>query len=73
MARRKVKASPKPSTVFVIEPGMCFFCGCTEAEACEPGCWWVNTRQTLCSVCCTAIGQAVMVALHNLAERRRRP
>jgi ParB/RepB/Spo0J family partition protein len=31
------------------EPGECRFCGCTEDDACEGGCSWVDAKQTVCS------------------------
>jgi len=31
--------------------GTCCACGCTEEEACEGGCSWVDNRKTLCSSC----------------------
>lgn len=32
-------------------PGTCFACHCTEQHACEGGCYWIDSNQTLCSVC----------------------
>lgn len=32
-------------------PGICSVCGCTETDACPPGCSWANTAQTLCTTC----------------------
>jgi len=31
--------------------GICRVCGCTEFEACEGGCYWIDSEQTLCSEC----------------------
>lgn len=31
--------------------GTCRVCGCTEFNACDGGCWWVDLEQTLCSTC----------------------
>lgn len=44
-ARKRSKAAPAP------EPGVCRECGCTEEEACEGGCVWVDATKTLCSSC----------------------
>lgn len=38
--------------------GTCRFCGCTDAEACDDGCRWVDTGQTTCSICHFAAGLA---------------
>lgn len=32
-------------------PGTCRGCGCTDEDACPPGCWWVDAGHTLCSTC----------------------
>ena len=29
--------------------GVCRFCGCTDARACEPGCFWIDLERTACS------------------------
>jgi hypothetical protein len=31
--------------------GVCRFCACTEAEACDGGCSWADDAQTICSTC----------------------
>ncbi|HXR41769.1 MAG TPA: ParB/RepB/Spo0J family partition protein [Acidothermaceae bacterium] len=31
--------------------GVCKMCGCTEDEACEGGCAWMDRTETLCSAC----------------------
>ena len=31
------------------ERGECKYCGCTEDNACEGGCSWINAEQTICS------------------------
>ena len=31
--------------------GTCSVCGCTDARACQGGCFWVNDSHTLCSRC----------------------
>ena len=33
----------------MVDPGVCRYCQCTEDEACEGGCSWVNAEQTVCS------------------------
>jgi len=33
------------------KPGTCRVCGCTDDNACEQGCWWVDEEHTLCSSC----------------------
>jgi hypothetical protein len=35
-------------------PGTCRICGCTDDEACEGGCFWLDSTATLCSQCKTA-------------------
>jgi hypothetical protein len=35
----------------ILLPGTCSKCGCTDAEACEGGCCWVDAEHTLCSAC----------------------
>lgn len=32
-------------------PGHCRVCGCTDAQACPDGCWWVDADETVCSSC----------------------
>ena len=41
---------PKPVS---LEPACCPGCGCTEQDACWPGCWWVPDPQygRVCSTC----------------------
>ena len=34
-----------------LTPGVCRFCGCTEAAACPGGCRWMDAEETLCSAC----------------------
>lgn len=34
-----------------VKPGVCRICGCTDDNACEGGCSWVNKDHTLCSAC----------------------
>jgi hypothetical protein len=31
--------------------GRCLYCRCTDAQACDFGCSWVDTRRTICSAC----------------------
>lgn len=40
-----------------LEPGVCKFCGCTEDEACDGGCAWMDDTQTLCSACAEKVEQ----------------
>ncbi len=35
----------------VVETARCRACGCTDDEACEGGCSWVDDEHTLCSMC----------------------
>ena len=39
----------------VIRPGrrsgICRRCGCTDRLACPGGCFWVDSRRTICSTC----------------------
>lgn len=35
----------------ILLPGTCSVCGCSDAEACEGGCSWVDEDHTLCSAC----------------------
>jgi hypothetical protein len=39
---------PRPPGV---RPGVCGFCGCTEARPCPGGCGWANAERTLCTRC----------------------
>jgi hypothetical protein len=41
---------PKPVS---LEPACCPGCGCTEQDACGPGCWWVPDPHygRVCSTC----------------------
>ena len=32
-------------------PGRCIGCRCTEMEACEGGCHWIDSTRLLCSTC----------------------
>lgn len=32
-------------------PGVCMICGCTEMQACEGGCYWVDCAEIICSAC----------------------
>lgn len=34
-----------------IQSGVCRYCGCTEENACEGGCTWVDKKKTICSAC----------------------
>jgi hypothetical protein len=33
------------------QAGVCRFCGCDDAHACEGGCFWVDGERTVCSGC----------------------
>ena len=37
----------------IVEPACCPGCGCTEQDACGPGCWWVPDPHygRVCSTC----------------------
>ncbi len=37
----------------------CRVCGCTDARACEGGCWWLDERDDLCSSCAAAQSHVV--------------
>lgn len=41
------------------QAGTCRVCGCTDQEACEGGCTWVEATQSICSVC---FGEQLMTA-----------
>ena len=43
--------------------GTCKYCGCTEAQACQGGCAWIDDEQTICSACVRQIAQEELVAL----------
>lgn len=30
------------------QQGECQFCGCTDAQACSGGCWWIDAAHTMC-------------------------
>jgi hypothetical protein len=36
---------------FIIQPGVCRRCGCTDKYACLGGCCWADETQTLCTMC----------------------
>jgi hypothetical protein len=44
-------AGPRPRR------GTCRVCGCTDALACEGGCWWADKAHTLCSSCLHVVGE----------------
>lgn len=44
--KRKTKANYAEDV-----PGVCRECGCTEEDACDEGCVWVDASKTLCSNC----------------------
>lgn len=31
--------------------GVCAGCGCTDARGCPEGCWWIDPKHVICSVC----------------------
>jgi hypothetical protein len=35
----------------ILLPGTCSQCGCTDDNACEGGCAWVDAEHTLCTAC----------------------
>ena len=35
-----------------VHVGRCRVCGCTEDEACDGGCSWVDGDASLCTTCC---------------------
>ena len=39
------------------ENGVCRVCGCTEYNACEGGCWWVE--EDLCSACADELSEGM--------------
>lgn len=45
---------------WVIESGQCFFCSCTDDNACEEGCSWVDGLHTVCSACADLLAHAIM-------------
>jgi len=54
LAEQKVR--PKALRWRAPRSGACRVCGCTDNNACDGGCWWVETGQvepahTLCSSC----------------------
>lgn len=64
-APAKVSAPAAPSKAAARSkeptPGICRVCGCTEHDACDPPCHWVDIDETLCSACadmvCTGTGK----------------
>lgn len=32
-----------------LTPGVCRYCGCTDALGCAEGCWWIDEEHTVCS------------------------
>ena len=41
----------------VYRRGICFFCGCTEAEACPGGCAWADPEHLICTACTDDLGE----------------
>lgn len=41
-------------TTFNTPAGVCRFCGCSEYDACEEGCYWADRTFRLCSTCVPA-------------------
>lgn len=39
----------------ILLPGTCCQCGCTDDNACDGGCSWVDPEHTLCSACVDAL------------------
>lgn len=60
MSRRPVPLNVRKKNHFAPNgepiPGVCVVCGCEEDNACPEGCWWLNDRMTLCSVCADKLG-----------------
>jgi hypothetical protein len=51
-----------------VRPGVCGFCGCTEARPCPGGCGWANAERTICRRC-----DAELVELRRVALEPARP
>jgi hypothetical protein len=50
------------------EPGVCRYCGCTEARACPEGCEWADEDQTICTACQELALELGFSALDTLLE-----
>lgn len=68
MSGRRRPASVTIGTIAIVR-GVCRWCGCTEENACEGGCFWVDFGQSLCSECVpldtalkTTTGQRLLAA-----------
>ena len=64
-------SADEQSTVATTEP-TCRVCGCTEARACEGGCWWVEDPQHLGFLCssCQPVVQIVKATMDAAPGRR---
>jgi ferredoxin len=51
-----------------VEPGVCRYCGCTEAEACPEGCGWADEDETICTACQDLALELGFSALDTLVE-----
>jgi hypothetical protein len=59
---------------FSLGSGVCRACGCTDDEACEDGCFWVDPEHTLCSQCASKEARSPAPARQRArAERGERP
>lgn len=45
--------------------GVCAICGCSDLDACDVGCAWVNKEHTLCSACIELV-ELIATHLHRM-------
>ena len=43
--------------LYMLEQGVCCYCGCTDEHGCPEGCSWDDDMHTLCSSCAAALEQ----------------
>jgi hypothetical protein len=55
--------------------GICVWCTCTDARACEGGCGWQDEAHTVCSLCYLAgeLAERVVMVFAQLGPRMRPP
>lgn len=44
------------SIAWHLDAGTCAVCDCSDEEACEGGCYWVDPEHRLCSTCAAELG-----------------
>lgn len=67
-ARAQARAVKPKRRPYLLKPGVCFCCGCTDEWGCDVGCQWVDALHTLCSAC-EGIARAWLVRLGHVEGR----